>query len=95
MINNVAFTGREAMLTGRFKASAKAAEEALNALYTGAGKQYSAAEIAAADRLSAQTRAMKPDMTSGIESYVASHQPIMTDVPAAPVEAAKHIDFFG
>ena len=98
MINNVAFTGRESMLTGRFKNSAaKVAEEALNALYTGVGKQYSAAEIAAAEKLSAQTRVMRdvPDMAASIKSYVASHQPIMTDVSAAPAEAVKHIDFFG
>lgn len=36
-----------------------------------------------------------PDMAASIKSYVVSHQPIITDVPAAPVEAAKHIDFFG
>lgn len=101
MIKNVAFTGRETMLTNGIKSAAKLAEEAAQS-YSGIGKNYSKVEIANAKKLADEAKFFvdTPTMNTRIDSYVASHQPMQNVVePALAPKAIKpndieHIDFF-
>lgn len=100
MINNVAFTGREAML-GKItpvsaaeqlakakKASLQLAKQ-IEDSYTGVGKHYSKAEIANAKALAEKAEFLvdAPTMADRIASYEASHQ--LCAAPVAKVIAPE------
>lgn len=97
MINNVAFTGREAMLGKPVRNTTAVVAEQLNKAYTGIGKNFSKAEIANAKELAAEARFINNSSTMAdrIASYKASHQPIEFAVQPAPNTGnVEHIDFF-
>lgn len=99
MINNVAFTGREAML-GNVKSPRQIAAEVTKQIekaYTGVGKRFSTAEIEHAENLAKNAKMVDntSTMNDRIESYVVSHQPIPNDVSAeSKTVNFQHIDFF-
>lgn len=96
MINNVAFTGREAMLGTPVKKAAKTIAEQFDNVYTGIGKNYTKAEIEQAKILVKNAKSLdnKSTMAERIASYEAAHQPIVIQEPVAKTANIEHIDFF-